>query len=158
MKKAININHRESCWDCQTRLECLLVSLVQLQPVTYFNEVKPYSHYMRKKFGLLLYWCQFHQDSIICEVHMPKGQSWWQWYLYSESRGNNLPLHLLFFLTFCFRLRNPSNSFVCRFLGWCIQGGCCIVHRRHGGLELIFNWRKNSWIEKARMVGEMHWT
>lgn len=48
-KRVNNFNHREYCWDCQTRLECLLVSLVQLQLVTYSNEVKPYIHPLHEK-------------------------------------------------------------------------------------------------------------
>ena len=37
--------------------------------------------------------------------------------------------------------------FYCRFLEWCFQGCCCIVHSRHIGVEYIFNWGESSWLK-----------
>ena len=39
----------------------------------------------------------------------------------------------------------------CRFLEWCVQGFCCIIHNRHTGMEYIFNWGKDSWLKRVMM-------
>lgn len=113
-KKTNNFNHREYCWDCQTRLECLLVSLVQLQLVTYSNEVKPYIHPLHEK----SYTGATSIRISVIQGGSPKQglKSSWQWYWYWYSRSNRI--NLLFLLTFCFSQMYASQTlFVCRFLG-----------------------------------------